>query len=492
MISLTEATSYFQQFSVLPLIATVALDSQTPVTVLYKFLSEPNLVLLEGISEHVKNDRYSYLGLDPYIRIEVQDVHDIHVIGPHTTLVKQDFYVFLKNLLSRFSISPDMPSFCAGLMGKMNYECFGFLEPQVSFAKKKTLKTSLASFILPRTVLIFDHHLHTVSICRHMFREEMCDNLPLSQLYKDNIQVLESLKKTLMDPPPCIPLLENNISHQEKIQAHFNIETSSFIEKVKKAKAYIESGDIFQIQISRRASLPIEVNPLMIYRYLRSYNPSPFLFYLKLSEQYLIGASPEILVNVDQGIMCVRPLAGTRKRYSSEKSEEAIIDELLSHEKEKAEHIMLVDLGRNDVGRCCEPGSVKVTELMSIEKYTHVIHMVSEVQGRLKAGLDACDALKFGFPAGTVTGTPKVRAMEIISELEEEQREFYAGGVVFFDFSGNLKSAISIRSIFIHEGMAYTQAAAGIVQDSIPEMELKETENKMRSALSALAQFLRR
>ena len=210
---------------------------------------------------------------------------------------------------------------------------------------------------------------------------------------------------------------------------------------------------------------------------------------MKFDDYALVGASPEILVNVDNDKMIIRPLAGTRKRYSKEKTEPETCEELVNNEKEIAEHIMLVDLARNDIGRACELGSVAVTELMNTEKYTHVIHMVSEVEGTLRKECTSVDALKYGYPAGTVTGTPKIRAMEIISELEEEQREFYSGGVVFLDFTGDLKSALAIRSIAVKDGVAYTQAAAGIVADSLPEDEFKETKNKMRSCLSAMHQF---
>ena len=480
--------SHFFKQPVVSLTETFVLDTETPVSVLYRFLDQPYFVFLEGVSENVKYDRYSYFGFDPYLRLSCKDTNCQTIYSSGNVVENSsNIYDFLEGVMSDFPLKGTTETpFDTGLMGYLTYECFSHLET-VPVSKNRVMGSPWAEFILPQSVLVFDNLYHSITIVRNCFTAGKT-NPELE--YEKTLSELKNIKKRILEPltAPIVPL-PNNIDNYDVLEADFNVEKAAFFEKVERCKEYIRAGDIFQVQVSRRASVPFSEDPVLLYRYLRNYNPSPLLYYLKMDDRAVIGASPEILVNVESDKMIIRPIAGTRKRYSKEKNEDEICVELLNDEKEKAEHIMLVDLARNDIGRACEMGSVKVTELMVAEKYTHVIHMVSEVEGRLRNECSAIDALKYGFPAGTVTGAPKIRSMEIITEMEEDQREFYGGGILFLSFTGEMKTALTIRSLYVANGKAYTQAAAGIVADSIAEMEFIETQNKMRACLSAMHQF---
>ena len=479
----------YESYSVFPVIEELVFDMDTAITTFYKFLDRDDVIFLEGISSTEQHGRYSYLALDAYLKLICHEKQ--YTIQKNNAEHIYDGTVFdaLTDLLSKYSMAPDTPDYITGIYGSISYEVAAHSE-DIDLPTKRRLDTPFAEFMIPKITIVFDKHYHRVSLCYTLFKDDIDKkNTSPDKAYDDAIAQLEQLKKTIIKPVQIEPaFLSNEVDHYQEIDATFNREQDRFYKDVERCKKYIYDGDIFQIQISRRASVPYSGNPFHLYRYLRNFNPSPLMFYLKNKNNTLIGASPEILVNVADDKMIIRPIAGTRKRYSKDRTEDEIIEELTSDPKEKAEHIMLVDLARNDIGRACDLASVEVTDLMIVEKYTHVMHMVSEVQGRLKKGMTAVDALKYGFPAGTVTGAPKIRAMEIIAELEDEQREFYSGGIVF-DFKGNLKTALTIRSILVKDKMAYTQAAAGVVADSVPEDEFKETNNKMRSCLSAMVQF---
>ncbi len=484
---LSQASTY----NAIPLQETVVYDAHTPLTALNHFKSEPNFIFLEGISPHMHQGRYSYLALDAHIELVCQATQ--YTITSNETSVTKTGSVYdaIAHIMAQYHTPPDTPDYVTGILGNLSYECLAHLE-DVPLSEKRALDTPFAVCMVPKTLLIFDTLYHTLTISHTIFLPTEHNMTPksLTDQFNDGLARINAIKKTLTKPDPITPVfLPNTIENYSELPCSMNGSESEFLEQVNACKRYIKEGDIFQVQISRRAEVPFSDDPFLLYRYLRNFNPSPLLFYLKNSDYSLVGASPEIVVNVENNIMTIRPIAGTRKRYSRDKSESEIVNELSTDEKEKAEHIMLVDLARNDIGRACEIDSVTVNELMIIEKYTHVMHMVSDISGKLKQTYNAIDALKFGFPHGTVTGAPKVRAMEIIAECESQQREFYSGGVIFFDFNNNLKSALTIRSILVKDNKAYTQAAAGVVADSIPEMELKETKNKMRSSLSAMVQF---
>lgn len=480
----------FKDYSVFPICEELVFDMDTAINTFYKFLDRDDVIFLEGISSSEQHGRYSYLALDAYLKLICHEKH--YLINKGHTEEKFDGTVFdaLTNLLEKYSMPINTPDYITGVYGTISYEVAAHSEA-IDLPKKRSLNTPFAEFMIPKITLVFDKHYHRMTLCYTIFKDDIDDkNSTPDQAYDEAIRQLDQLKDIIKKAVQIEPaFLSNEVDHYQEINATFNREKDRFYADVERCKKYIYDGDIFQIQISRRASVPYSGNPFHLYRYLRNFNPSPLMFYLKNKDNTLIGASPEILVNVADNKMIIRPIAGTRKRYSKDRTEAEIIEELTSDPKEKAEHIMLVDLARNDIGRACDLASVEVTDLMIVEKYTHVMHMVSEVQGRLKKDMTAVDALKYGFPAGTVTGAPKIRAMEIIAELEDEQREFYSGGIVFFDFKGNLKTALTIRSILVKDNMAYTQAAAGVVADSVPEDEFKETNNKMRSCLSAMTQF---
>jgi len=335
--------------------------------------------------------------------------------------------------------------------------------------------------MLADTLLVFDHVTHKIKVVSHAhlgdgdvdtaYREATCK---IDDLVNRLEQPMRS--EVLKSVPPAKSEVSSNFSPAE------------FEAIVSKAKEYIYAGDVIQTVLSQRLARRTTANPFAIYRALRSINPSPYMYYLHLGDFYIAGASPELLVRVEDGTVSTHPIAGTRRRGKDAAEDLALEEELKNDEKERAEHIMLVDLGRNDIGRISEPGTVELTQLMDVERYSHVMHLVSHVQGKLRAGLSQFDALRSCFPAGTVSGAPKIRAMEIIAELEREKRGPYAGAVGYFDFSGNLDTAITIRTIIIKNNIAYIQAGAGIVADSIPEREYQESLNKAQALLSAIDQ----
>ena len=466
----------------------MVMDYFTPISVIAGFLSEPAFVFLESISENHKHDRFSYFGFDPFLTIEGHHngVFLIYSDGRREER-EQTIYDCLNELTDHYALTDNPDSlFSSGIMGTLSYECAQFCE-SVQVPEKRSLSTPIASFIIPRKLLIFDNLFNTLTLVCNVFQDDAIGQTQEAR-YETAVSELNALETRVAAKVEIQPL-GDLVDPFEPICSTCSTGKADFLEKIERAKTYIREGDIFQVQISRRVSIEVDADPFMLYRYLRYQNPSPFLFYIKLNDMHLLGASPELLVDVEDRTMTIRPIAGTRKRFSKHRSESEIIDELINDEKEKAEHVMLVDLARHDIGRSCEYGSVRVEELMIIEKYSHVIHMVSDVKGHLRDNYSAIDALKFGFPAGTVSGAPKIRAMEIITELEDCQREFYSGGVIFADFRGNLKSTLTIRALLVKDSVAYTQAAAGVVADSIPEMEYKETENKMRACLSAMHKF---
>jgi anthranilate synthase component 1 len=368
-----------------------------------------------------------------------------------------------------------LPRFHGGLVGYLSYEVARYFESLPCPAPDpQGLPESI--FMLADTLLVFDHLTHRIKVVSHAHLDGDVD-----AAYQEATCKIDDLVNRLEQPmhseapknaPPDKPEVSSNVTRAE------------FEAAVSRAKEYIYAGDIIQTVLSQRLARPTTA----IYRALRSINPSPYMYYLHLGDFYIVGASPELLVRVEDGTVSTHPIAGTRHRGKDAVEDAALEEELRHDEKERAEHIMLVDLGRNDIGRISEPGTVEATQLMDVERYSHVMHLVSHVQGRLRPGLSQFDALRACFPAGTVSGAPKIRAMEIVAELEKEKRGPYAGAVGYFDFSGNLDTAITIRTIVIKDNGAYIQAGAGIVADSVPEREYRESLNKAQALLSAIEQ----
>jgi anthranilate synthase component 1 len=335
-------------------------------------------------------------------------------------------------------------------------------------------------FIFTDTILIFDRVRHTIKIVSNAYITDGAENA-----YRDAVAKIEKIEKALTAPLPAKQL--EVMPEAADIPFNSNLRKEEFESIVRKAKKYIRDGDVIQVVLSQRLEARTKASPFNIYRALRSINPSPYNFYMQLGDVHLIGSSPEIHVRCEDGTVEVRPIAGTRPRGKTEADDLLLEKDLLDDPKERAEHIMLVDLGRNDIGRVCVYGTVKPEELMVIERYSHVMHIVSDVKGKLRPDKDSFDVLRASFPAGTVSGSPKIRAMEIIDELENVRRGPYAGAVGYFSFTGNLDSCITIRTIIMKGKKAYVQAGAGIVADSVPSKEYEETLNKARAMLRAIA-----
>jgi anthranilate synthase component 1 len=384
----------------------------------------------------------------------------------------------LKKLMQKFNVAPkENLRFFGGFVGYLGYDLVRFYEP-IGFKPKDTLNTFDTYLILPKFLIIFDHLQKQIVILNFVRIE---DNKNLKNIYSKEKKAIKKVFTQIMNSSKLSAL---SFSSSKKIKFRSNLSKKDFLAKVKKAKEYIKEGEIIQTVFSQRFSLEFKGDSFNVYRYLRLINPSPYMFYLNFRGVQVAGSSPEMLLRCEKGTLITRPIAGTRKRGKDDNEEKKLENSLLADPKERAEHIMLVDLARNDVGRVSESASIKVPLFMSVEKFSHVMHIVSEVRGKLKKGKDIFDAFTSCFPAGTLSGAPKVRAMQIINELETEARGIYAGSVGYFSFTNSLDTCIIIRTVVFKNNKAYVQAGAGIVMDSDPLSEYKETVNK------AKAQFL--
>jgi anthranilate synthase component 1 len=372
-----------------------------------------------------------------------------------------------------------LPRFLGGAVGMVSYDWVRFVE-RVPDANPDECGMPDLWFVLPETIVVVDNVRKTAAIVRHVAVDAGTD---LARAYAAAEDAIEAVVARLREPLPTEP---RSVPVRAPMDVRRSITREQFHEAVKRAVEYIEAGDIFQVVLSQQFRIPLQVDPFTIYRHLRVINPSPYLFFLRCEGPVLIGSSPEILVRLEDGRIDLRPIAGTRPRGRTPEEDSALEVDLLADPKERAEHVMLVDLGRNDVGRVAESGTVHVNEYATIERYSHVMHIVSNVQARLRAGLDWLDLLRATFPAGTLSGAPKVRAMEIIDELETVRRGFFGGCVGYIDYSGNMDTAIAIRTMLVNDGEIFVRAGAGIVADSDPEREYQETVNKGRALVEAI------
>ena len=482
--SFLEFQQLAMQGNVIPVAMSMLADTLTPVSAFMKLCRNGEEgFLLESVEGGEKLARYSFLGRNPRERY-LFDGNRLCVYGQNQSEpleeIEQDVFQFLKTQLSRYQFvpNPELPRFSGGLVGYFGYEIVRLIE-RLPDHRKPAENGVQAAFGLYDTLLAFDHLRQQVLIITNVFLE---DGVELRKSYNAALERLEEIRELLQKP---LELQPQKSSTHAAVRSNFS--RDAFCEAVRKAKEYIRAGDIFQVVLSQKFSRPVSASPFNVYRALRLINPSPYLYYLQQGDHHIIGSSPELMVRVENREVVVRPIAGTRPRGRTAEEDERLAADLLADEKERAEHVMLVDLGRNDVGRVAEFGEVRLSENMVIEKYSHVMHIVSEIRGRLRPGLDAVDAFKACFPAGTVTGAPKVRAMEIIEELEPERRGVYAGALGYFDFSGNLDTCITIRTVEIRNGTAVFQAGAGIVADSVPEREYAETIHKSNAIRSAIA-----
>jgi anthranilate synthase component 1 len=460
-------------------------DMETPVSAFRKIDSGNYAFLLESVEGGEQWGRYSFLGSNPSLVLRVMDGQaDLLRGGVQERLEGMaDPFAALAHVLRGHETvpAPGLPRFTGGLVGYLAYDAVRHLE-RLPVATEDDLRRPEAVFLLTDTLLAFDNVTHRITIISNAWIGED-DPAAVEHVYGESVRKIEAIIAALRRPVGA-PAAVAGGHRSAPLQSTFTRE--AFCDAVRAAKAYIEAGDVIQTVLSQRLTLPSDADPFDVYRALRIVNPSPYMYYLRLGDLRLVGSSPEMLVRLDAGRVDVRPIAGTRPRGATEAEDRELAADLLADPKERAEHIMLVDLGRNDVGKVAAPGSVEVPDLMTVERYSHVMHLVSHVRGTLQPGRDALDVLRACFPAGTVTGAPKVRAMEIIEALEPTRRGPYAGAVGYLSFSGNLDTCITIRTILFSRGLAMIQAGAGIVADSEPEREYEETMNKARGMLRAI------
>jgi anthranilate synthase component 1 len=481
--------------TLVPVWREIPADLETPVSAYLKLARGPYAFLLESVEGGEHLARYSFVGAEPYLVLRVREGMAEYrwLAGEWTGKVEHaacaDPLEAVRAELERRPVArvTGLPRFAGGAVGYLGYEAAARFEPTVPIPEQDPLGLPEAVFCFTDTLLIFDHAHHRARLLTHA---------DLTAASGDEQQALaaaharlDAMQARLAQPLPRAtrPRRRTPTSRHSPAPAPAPLAPREAYERaVLRIQEYIRAGDCFQVVPSRRLARPTAAPPFEVYRALRSINPSPYMFYLALDEIAVAGASPELLVRVEDGLAAVHPIAGTRRRDDDPARDAALEEELRHDEKERAEHVMLVDLGRNDIGRVSTPGSVRVTQLLDVERYSHVMHLVSHVTGRLRPGLTAYDALRAGFPAGTVTGAPKVRAMQIIAELEGQRRGIYAGAVGYLGFDGNLDTCIAIRTLVFKDGVAYAQAGGGIVADSTPDAELAETENKLGAVLRAL------
>ncbi len=474
-----------QGYNLIPITAEALSDLDTPLSVYLKLGREPYSYFLESVVGGERFGRYSFIGLPAARRIRVFG-NNVTVENAGVVLEMSesgDPLAFINDYLKRFNVAqvPGLPRFCGGLVGYFGYDTVRYIERRLASTKKPdTLNLPDIVLLLSTELVVFDN------LSGKLYFIVYADPTVPNALRRAQERLAE-LKRKLrqpIEPPP-----KSDAATASAASSEFGEE--NFKAAVRRAKQYIYDGDCMQVVLSQRLSQKFDASPLTLYRALRTLNPSPYMFYYNFEDFHVVGASPEILVRLEQGAVTLRPIAGTRPRGATPAQDDALAKDLRADPKEIAEHVMLMDLGRNDVGRVAQTGSVKVTDNMIIERYSHVMHIVSGVEGKLRPEMDAMDVLRATFPAGTVSGSPKVRAMEIIDELEPTKRGVYAGAVGYLGFNGDMDLAIAIRTAVVKNQMLYVQAGAGIVADSVPQSEWEETNNKAKAVLRAAEMALK-
>ena len=486
--SLSEFSRLAEQAATVPVYRQLTSDGLTPVSAFRKIERTAPSFLFESVIGGEKVGRYSFLGTEPICQFEARG-HQVRLIdptepnpGPWTE--SADPFADLERFLAPYRAVhvAGLPRFVGGAVGYAAYDSVRYTENLPDAPPDDRGLPDLAFALYDRMVL-FDHIRKTVLVVAHAHIQPGDD---LQAAYDLAASRVDELVGRLSAPSPELPLVDIDTTGPISLTARSNFTREGYEAVVRHCQEYIKAGDIFQVVPSQRFQVETTAEAFDIYRVLRVVNPSPFLFYLNLGHFHLIGSSPEILVRVDNGSVTVRPLAGTRRRGKDEAEDQRLAEELVADPKERAEHIMLVDLGRNDVGRVAENSTVELTDLMKVERYSHVMHITSNVTGKLAAGKTAFDALRAGLPAGTVSGAPKVRAMEVIDEVEPQRRGPYAGAVGYIDFTGNMDTCIALRTLVLVGKTAYVQAGGGVVYDSVPSDEYDETVNKASGLLKAI------
>ena len=465
-------------FNRVPIVLETFADLDTPLSIYLKLAARPYSYLLESVVGGERFGRYSFIGLPARRRIEVRGRRCAEFDGDREVAATDvtDPLAYVNDVLARFKVAEDprLPRFCGGLVGYFGYDTVRYVEKRLADARHPDpLGVPDILLLVSEEIAIVDNLSGKLSLVVYA---EPGQAGAYARAQARLAELLDALRKPVAIPPSPPHPSEPAVSGFGEAAYH---------EAVGRAKRYIQDGDIMQVVPSQRMTKPFHATPLALYRALRALNPSPYMFYFDLADFHIVGASPEILARLEGDKVTVRPIAGTRRRGANAVEDAALAEELLADPKERAEHIMLVDLGRNDAGRVAQTGTVKVTEQMVIERYSHVMHIVSNVEGTLKPGLNAIDVLRATFPAGTVSGAPKVRAMEIIDELEPVKRGVYAGAVGYLGFHGNMDVAIALRTGVIKDGKLHVQAGGGVVADSDPAAEWQETQNKAKALLRA-------
>ena len=474
-----------RQGNLIPVARQILADMETPVSAFRKIDSGNYAFLLESVEGGEQWGRYSFLGSNPSLvvrargdRVEVLQGQGVERLGD----VRDPFTALQRILAQHRAVAvPGLPRFTGGLVGYLGYDTVRHLE-RLPATATADLGFPDAVFLLTDTLLIFDNVTHRITVVSNALVQDESDR-GVERTYRESQRKIDAIIAALRRP---VGAPTGFAGSARSAEPDSTFTRQGFREAVQKAKAYIQAGDVIQVVLSQRLALTTEADPFDVYRALRVVNPSPYMYYLRLGDLKVVGSSPEMLVRLEGQRIDLRPIAGTRPRGATEEEDGALATELLADPKERAEHIMLVDLGRNDVGKVARVGSVAVSDLMTVERYSHVMHLVSHVRGTVEPGRSAFDVLGACFPAGTVTGAPKVRAMEIVEELEPVRRGPYAGAVGYVSFSGNLDTCITIRTILFSRGVALIQAGAGIVADSDPEREYEETMNKARALRRAI------
>ena len=493
--TLDAARAWASHGNLIPVYRDYLADMETPVSVYEKVAKGTHSFLLESVEGGERLARYSFIGTEPRLVASLRDgiAHVQHADGTRETAAFVDPLVCVRDLLAPFQpvALPDMPRFVGGVVGYLAYECARYFE-RLPVPERDDLQLPDAVLLLADSLVVFDHVRHRMRVLAHA--DVRAHRGDVEAAWREAIARVDALASRLEVPAsprahraplavvggrgPAISSVPDGVSS--------TFSRAAYEAAVEHARDYVSAGDLIQVVPSQRLSRRVDAPPLTVYRALRAVNPSPYMYFLDLGDMQIAGASPEMLVQVEDGIVRTRPIAGTRPRGADQFSDDANAADLLSDEKECAEHVMLVDLGRNDIGRISATGSVRVTDLMVIERYSHVMHIVSQVEGQLREDCDAYDALRACFPAGTVSGAPKIRAMEVIAELEPCRRGTYAGCVGYFSFDGNLDTAITIRTMVLKDGVAHVQSGGGVVYDSSPAAEYQETLNKAAALLRAL------
>ncbi|WP_199614949.1 anthranilate synthase component I [Paenibacillus alkalitolerans] len=483
---------YAREYNLIPVWRTVLADTETPIRVFQQFSGEPHSFLLESVEGGAKWARYSFIGTDPFLvvrgkagSIEVERKGEVETVS-------EEPIRYMRELLASYR-SPQLdgyPRFMGGAVGFFGYDLLRYYEKKLPAHRVDDLRMDDVQFMFCDQIIVFDHLKQQMMIVANAHIPEGAGEDRVKLAYAEAAERIEAMLRRLNAGTPGYLLGQARTASApapvDPAEIRSNVTKAEFLGNVERAKEYIRAGDIFQVVLSQRFEMDTDVSPLQVYRVLRTMNPSPYMYYLKMGEDTIVGTSPELLVRVEGGKVQTRPIAGTRPRGATPEEDVRLEKELLADGKELAEHLMLVDLGRNDIGRVSVPGTVSVDTYMDIERYSHVMHIVSNVSGTLREDRDFYDAFLSCMPAGTVSGAPKLRAMEIIAELEREARGVYAGAIGYLGFSGNLDTCITIRTIIFKGGKAYVQAGAGIVWDSVPEREYDETVNKAKAMLSAI------